>query len=483
MRRVALYLAGLALAASAVFFATYFFGRNTTLETELERLTAPKAAPPANRGQGIPSLQQVEAPPPAPERAADEPAGQPLGEGMTATRAPLEPPGMVIVVDGPALWQAAQGGDQPLLLPGLTAFINRPPAGLAIGLRSLSGPAQQCTQTDGIKRPGVWGPGELWAALDRATGFVQGPRNPAVAAVDAAQDLEELRGERAIVMLAGDEEACVGDLCGASAPQLGGGQRVHLVLLAHPPQPGAEPGMPEAGTALAPAPVFEPPWAPPYRCLAERTGGTVATASSPAELEASLRRVAGYLESALVVRAFHGTGEEVRGLSPDAGPAGWGVSVRPAGEGAPAVAAREAGLFPAAFALPAGVYVFKGRFGGQEKTAAVAVGPGERAEVRITFTTGELFVQALDDAGGEIVGDSAGFRCAWGAQVLQPAADETGTEKLVAETCSFPARFELTPGLYRLRARWRGRERVVEEVAVEAAGSAVRSVSFGEDNE
>jgi hypothetical protein len=104
------------------------------------------------------------------------------------------------------------------------------------------------------------------------------------------------------------------------------------------------------------------------------------------------------------------------------------------------------------------------------------VAPGERAEVRISFATGELFVQALDAAGGEIVGDSAGFSCAWGTEVLQ---GQEGEESVVASTCSFPSRLELAPGVYRVRARWKGLERSMDEVAVEGGASTVRAVSFG----
>jgi hypothetical protein len=124
--------------------------------------------------------------------------------------------------------------------------------------------------------------------------------------------------------------------------------------------------------------------------------------------------------------------------------------------------------------------VVKSRYGGQERTAAVAVAPGERAEVRVTFATGELFLQALDASGGEIVGDSAGFSCAWGADIFPAGGDES---QRVAGTCSFPARLELAPGTYRVRARWKGIERVIEEVTVEAGASAVRDVSFGKDGE
>jgi hypothetical protein len=235
--------------------------------------------------------------------------------------------------------------------------------------------------------------------------------------------------------------------------------------------------MPEAGSEATPPPVFEPEWAAPYRCLAERTGGSVSTVSTPEATEAALRRLAADLEAAVVVKAFHYTGQEVVGISPG-GEAGWGASVRRSTEdGAPA---QEVELYPAAFAVPSGVYVVKSRYGGQERTAAVSVAPGERAEVRVTFATGELFLQALDAAGGEIVGDSAGFRCAWGADVLSREGDDA---RPVASTCSFPARLELSPGTYRVRARWKGIERIVDEVTVEAGASAVRAVSFGEDKQ
>jgi hypothetical protein len=250
---------------------------------------------------------------------------------------------------------------------------------------------------------------------------------------------------------------------------------VHLILLARPPEPGAEPEMPEAGTAGAPAPVFDPVWAAPYRCLAERSGGTVAAAASASELETALRRIATDLESAIAVRAFRGNGQEIQGISPG-GETGWGVLLRPGGAEGGGEGSRMAELFPASFSLPGGVYLLKGRYGVQERTAAVAVAPGERAEVRISFPTGEVFVQALDAAGGEIAGDSTGFRCAWGAEVIQ---GEAGEESVVAATCSFPARFELPPGVYRVRAHWKGLERSIDEVAVEGGGSSVRTVSFG----
>jgi hypothetical protein len=404
------------------------------------------------------------------------PGGEPLGEGMSVKRSPLEPSGMVIVADLPAL--AAPGAGPVAPGAGLAAFLRQPPGGMNIGVRALAGAAGECGGTDTIA-PMAGGGGELPVAFERAAGLGQGPRNPAKAVEAAASDLEAVTGERVAVIITGGEEGCGADLCGAGAPPGGGAQRVHVILVAAPPLPGSEPEMPEAGSTAGPAPVFDPPWAAPYRCLAERSGGAIEVVTSAAGLEAALRRVAARLESAVAIRAYHYTGQELKGISPE-GAAAWGATLRPSGGTAGEGVSVEAGLFPAAFAVPAGVYLVKSRYAGQEKTAAVAVAPGERAEVRVTFATGELFVRALDAAGGEIVGDSAGFRCAWGADVLQ---GEEGEERTAAATCSFPVRVELPPGVYRVRARWKGVERVVEEVAVETGTSTVRTVSFGAESE
>jgi hypothetical protein len=472
-----LYLAALALASAAVFFATYFFGRNSSLEAELERLAAPRTAPDPGKSKGIPSLQRIETPPEAPA-SPPVPGGEPLGEGVVVSRSPLEPPGMVIVADLPALASSPGGGAQSSG-GGLAAFLSRPPAGLQVGMRALAGAESECGATDSLSGLGSsGGGGDLARALDAASGLGRGPRNPAKAVEAAAEELKAVPGERLIVIIAGGEEECRADLCGSAPPPGGSTQRIHVLLIAAPPQPGAEPGMPEAGFGVPP-PVFEPDWAAPYRCLAERSGGTVAAVSSPEATEAALRRIAGDLEAALVVKAFHFTGQEVVGISPG-GETGWGARVRRGGDVDAGTQTRESEIYPAAFSVPGGVYVVKSRYGGQERTAAVAVAPGERAEVRVAFATGELFLQALDAAGGEIVGDSAGFRCAWGADVFPGEGDDA---RPVASTCSFPARLELSPGSYRVRARWKGIERVVDEVTVEAGASAVRAVTFGEDEQ
>lgn len=480
MRKAIIYLVGLAAASTAVFFSTYLLGRHSSLETELERLTAPRVAPAPGKSKGIPSLQPVEVPPEVPA-APQGPVGEPLGEGMLATRSPLEPAGLVVVADLPALAQPA-GGEGPAIGGGLAAFLLRPPSGLQVGVRALAGAVGECNGVDAVKGPGTWGGGELAAAYAAASGIGLGPRNPARAVEAAAADLENVPGERVIVVIAGGGEGCAVDLC-SSAPAPGGSaQRVQVLLLLPPPPQGTAAAIPESGAAGTAQPHSEPAWAVPYRCLAARSGGTVAAVSSPAEIEAALRRIAGGLESAVVVRAFHYTGQEVKGLAPD-GESDWGASLR-LGAGAAGAAAgsetRESNIFPAAFAVSSGVYVVKTRYNGQERTAAVAVAPGERAEVRVTFATGELFLQALDASGGEIVGDSSGFRCAWGAEVFTRDGEEV---RQVTSSCSFPARLELAPGSYRVRAHWKGSERLIEEVTVEAGASAVHAVSFGKEPE
>ncbi len=476
MRKTLLYLAALAVAAVVVFLATYLLGRHPSLEAELERLTSPRAAPDSGKSRGIPSLQLPETPPEAPV-APPDPGGEPLGAGILVNRSPLEPAGMVIVADVPALASASRD-ETASFAGGLAAFLSRPPAGLRVGLRALAGAAGQCGTTDALSGLGQGGGAGLATALDPASGLGLGPRNPAGAVRAAAEDLASVPGEHCLVIVAGGEEGCGADLCGADAPPGGPAQRIHVLLLAARPQPGTDPGMPDAGSAGTPPPVFEPSWAVPYRCLADRSGGTVTAATSPAELEAALRRIAGTLESAIVVKAFHYTGQEIRGISPG-GDVGWGATLR-SGVGTRAGSPTfESDLFPTAFAVSPGVHVVKARYAGQERTAAVAVAAGERAEVRITFATGELFLQALDAAGREIVGDSSGFRCAWGADILPGGSEEPGA---VASTCTFPARLELAPGTYRIRARWKGVERVIEEVTVEAGASTVRAVSFGKDD-
>jgi len=115
----------------------------------------------------------------------------------------------------------------------------------------------------------------------------------------------------------------------------------------------------------------------------------------------------------------------------------------------------ESGLFPAAFAIPQGVYVVKARYGDRSGPPRSPWPPGERAEVRVTFATGELFLQALDAAGGEIVGDSAGF-AALGADVFP--AGKRGI-RAGGKHVQLPARWSWLRDLS-VRARWKGIERL-----------------------
>jgi len=477
MRRAMLYLAALAVAAIAVFLATYLLGRHPSLEAELERLTAPPTAPELGKSRGIPSLQPAEAPAEAPV-APPDPGGEPLGAGILVSRSRLEPAGMVIVADVPALAQVP-GDETPSFARGIAAFLSRPPAGLRVGLRALAGAVGECGATDSLLDLGQGGGGEFALALDAGSGRGLGPRNPGGAVQAATDQLSAVAGLRYIVVVAGGEEGCNADFCGALARAGVPGQPVHVILLAPRLHLSSDSGVPDAGSTGSLPAVFEPAWAAPYRCLADRSGGTVASVSSPAELEAALRQITGTLESAVVVRGFHYTGQEILGASPG-GDAGWGVALHRGTNAGAGIRLVNSELFPAAFAVSQGVYVLKMRYRGQQRTAAVAVASGERAEVRVTFATGELFLQALDAAGREIVGDSTGFRCAWGADVF-PGGDEESQP--LAGTCSFPAHLELAPGTYRVRARWKGIERVIEEVTVEAGANSVRAVSFGFEEE
>ena len=473
MRKAVLYVAALFVAAVVVFLATYLLGRHQSLDAEFGRLTAPRPAPSQEKSRGIPSLHPVEAPPEAQVEPQTQ-GGEPLGEGITVSRSPLESPGLIVVADLPGL-SPVPGEETSSFAGGLAAFLARPPEGLRVGVRALGGVVGACGATDAVLGFGQRAGGELAAALDPAGGLGRGPRNPAGAVASAADDLSPVNGERAIIILAGGEEGCPADLCGAAPPPGGPRQRIHVLLLAPRLQADADTALPGAADAGTPQPVFEPSWASPYRCLADRSGGSVAAVSSAEELEQALRRIADTLESTVVVKAFHFTGQEISGVSPG-GDAGWGATLRRSTDAAGGGRAIESAAFPAAFPVSRGVYVLKARFAGQERTAAVAVAAGERAQVRVTFATGELFTQAVDAAGREIVGDSAGFRCAWGVDVFPAGSDEA---RPLASTCSFPARLELAPGTYRVRARWKGDERVIDEVTVEAGASVVRDVSFG----
>jgi hypothetical protein len=460
-RAVVLYLAGLAAAAAAVFFLAFFLGRRPSLDQQLSRLTDPP--PPKGATSGIPSLRPQE---PVPEEApaAPVPEGQPLGEGARVVRSPRPQTGLAVAVDVAALARFEfPGASGPRThRDGLNRFFREAPPGLTVGLRSLEGAAGGCAGTNLLKSPGTWPADDLRIALDAP--LERGPLNPLKAVEEAGASLSAVPGERAVVLLAGGADGCGADLCAGELPPAVAGARIHVILLAPPPA-----GTEAAADAAAP-PVFDPPWAAPYRCLAERGGGTFSVATTPEALAEQLLRIARGLESVVVVRAFHGAGREVQGPSPE-GAAGWGVTLDDHGGGEGGGQVRAVRTLPASFPVPGGTYVLRGRYGGQEKTVAVAVAPQERAEVRLEFATGELFVEVRDEAEEELVGDTAGFGCIWGAEVRA-----AGEEAPLGSTCRFPAHFELSPGSYRVRVWSKGTERVLEDVSVDAADTVVRSV-------
>lgn len=461
MRKAYLYVSWLAIAATVVFFASYFSGRRPSLDEEMERLRRPREPVPA-KGQGIPSLRQ---PDPAPEPDASspqiEPGVQQLGEGATVTREPVAEPGLVLVLDTQALAAAPAGVREEL-----DRFLAHPPAGGRIGLRALAAPTAECGSVGSIRTPGPWSAEELRGALAAALASPAGPRDSVRALGEAERDLGEVPGSRAVVIVAGGGDGCGGDLCAASPDAAAAGTPVHVILV-----DGGAAGAGGVAAAGSGEAAGDPPWAAGYRCAADRSGGSLLRAAAAGDLERRLREVAQGIESAVTVRAFHGAGTEVQGTAPE-GEAAWGVTIAAPGGGEEG-AVRLSPSLPASFAVPAGTWVVRCRFRGIERVTAVAVAPGEHALVRVPFATGELYVEASDAAGGEIAGDSAGFGCPWGAAVLDAEGEE-----LVAESCVLPARFELPEGEYQVRVKWKGREEALTGVTVERGGSALRTVDF-----
>ena len=244
-------------------------------------------------------------------------------------------------------------------------------------------------------------------------------------------------------------------------------------------QPGTDPGMPDAGSAGTLPPVFEPAWAAPYRCLAERSGGTVAAVSSPAELEAALRRIAGTLESAVVVRGFHYTGQEIRGISPG-GDAGWGATLRPgAGAGAGAGCSSRISSRPRSRSPRVCTWSRRGT-GDRSGPPRSPWPPGSAPKCASPSRPGSCSCRRSTRRAGRSSATARGFAA---PGVPMSSRGAARNPRPVASTCSFPARLELAPGTYRVRARWKGIERVIDEVTVEAGASTVRAVSFGKENE
>lgn len=463
---MAAYLALLAAASAAAFAAAFLLGRKPSLEEELGRRAAP---PPGDRaGSGIPSLRPPPPPPPAPPLPPA--AERPLGEGLQVRLEPVASPGAVLVLDLESLelleQQTPEGPRR--LREGVLGFLRTPPGGVSIGLRTLDSDPGTCGATARMLAPGGWTGAELVGSFERALARERGPRNVLHAVERAAADMDPVPGERAVILVAGGEEQCGAYFCGEDAPPVPATMRVNVLRLS--PEPRASSGRWWDDVRDVFAPPADPWWVASLKCLAGRTGGSYAAVSDPGDLETALRRITRSLESALEVRVFHFTGQEVRGLPLEDGPQ-WGAEVAERGSDGPA--ALQSVSFPARFSLPAGSWDLKVWYAGLEKKATVVLAAGERAVVQAAFTTGELFVQARDPAGTEIVGDSAGFGCPWGAEVL---SDTDG--RLAARTCSLPARLELPTGSYRVRVHWKGQERIVEGISIENGATVVRAVAF-----
>ena len=460
MGKALLYVGGLALASVAVFFAVYFAGR-PSLEDEIARLRLPPAAP-SDRGRGIPSLQApVEVPPPPPPGGIE--VEQTVAEGIVVTRTPLSAPAIGIVIDLEGVGNGYRGA--------VASFFAQPPVPAAFAVRALSGAPGDCSGTHALRALGPWAPDALLAALDGGLAVVRGPRSPARAVEAAIADLDGAEGERAVIVIASGGDGCGDDPCTGAGPG-GTAARVHAVLLVSPEEAAAGNGAPRAPFETP----EEPAWVAGYRCLAERTGGTVALVASPGELGRRLRLVSQGLESTIVVRAFHGHEAEVRGIAPESSE--WGASLTARGATEGEVTVRLSPSLPAVFAVPAGTWDLRCQYNGVLRRAPVSVAPGERAEVRVTFATGELYVEARDSAGGEIAGDSAGFGCLWGVEIFPEEGEEA-----VAASCALPSRLELPAGSYRVLVRWKDHELATGGVSVEAGGVAVRSVDFSASQE
>jgi Ca-activated chloride channel family protein len=454
MRKVFIYLAVLFAAAVIVFAITLTVGRSPSLERELAHRSALGRTEP--RSLTIPSLAPGEPEEAEPVEERPPPEVQQLTKDITVTRYVQEEAAMVLLLDGDALSQPGR------FQQGLRGFFHRLPASVEIGLRSLSGArAGDCTGTALLRAPGPWSASELTRALKDAP--YEGPRNISFGLEEAAADLGEVSGERAVVVVTGGDEGCGGTPCRvAEALQESAEEaRIFTVLLRPPPDYSSFYGE-------------EPPlvWQSRMECMAERGRGAFYQASSAAELEAVLLEISSTLQPNLTVRVLHAEGREVTGVNVEKRDA-WGSSVTPSGAGPEQ--GRESNAFPAVFSLPSRSYDLEVRYLGQERRmSGLGLSPKERVEVQINFRAGELYVQPKDAAGEELVGSTEDFDCFWGVEVFSSGA--TGKEPV--RSCAFPAYFVLEPGTYTFRT-WMGEsETWTEEVKVAEGETTVKSVVF-----
>ncbi len=461
MRKVVIYLLGLAVAAAAVFVLAYGFGRRASLEQELARRTTAGLA--EDRSLTIESLRPPEEETGSDDEEAAPPETHQLGNGVTIRRYPQEEAGMALLVDGEML-SPGGGGYASLgrFRPGLEEFLSRLPAGVRAGLRLLgSGVPGDCGATFQL-RPGDARDGRALREV-LATAPQGGPRSIARALRDGAADLAEGAGERAMVVITGGDEECGGIPCQMAA-DLGffaGAVKVYVVILLPPPfeDPYA-----------APPPV----WQARMQCVADKGGGELFEVSSPGELRDALARIAASLRPNLTVRAFHAADREIEGTSLER-PQNWGVRVSRSGDPSGAVVSNS---FPAVFSVPAGTFDLQAWYYGKQLEAGrLGLTDAEMVDVQVNFRSGELYLQVKDGAGEEMVGDTTDFNCFWGAEVFEGSDRDSDH----GSSCAFPAYFVLRPGTYTVRL-WNGpRDHWLEEVVVREQETTVETVTFKEE--
>jgi len=461
MKKFLIYLVVLFTSAVIVFFLVYTLGRQPSLEQELARRTTYRRPEP--RSLTIPSLKPEE-----PEEVEEievlpPPRVSRLNHDVTVTRYPQEEAAMVLLLDPGILSPGAGRGYPPLgrFRGGLEGFFRRLPANVGTGLRSLAGVMEgDCTGTVQLKGPGAWPAGELAQVLQGAS--AEGPRSISVGLGEAAADLAQVRGEKAVVIVTGGDEECGGAPCQVAAALQESPQPVRTFIVVLRPPRSASP----YGDLPPPA------WQSRMECMTERGGGVLYEATSGGELEEILLEIASTLQPNLTVRVLHAAEREVKGVNVETRDA-WGAAVLPTG--GPAEEKQAGNRLPAVFSLPSGDYDLEIWYRGQERhLRGLPLSSRERVEVQANFRAGELYVQPRDDAGEELVGDTAGFDCFWGVEIFH--RDDLTRDYGAA--CSFPAYFVLEPGSYTIRI-WNGEEEAwVEEVAVKEGETTVESVVF-----
>jgi hypothetical protein len=331
-------------------------------------------------------------------------------------------------------------------------------------LRSLSGAFKgDCSGTVQLKPCGAWPPAELRNALGAHAS--SGPRSLSQGLIDAAADLAEVPGEQAIVILTGGDEECGGAPCQVVAslklanPQL----KIFVVVLRSS----------EGGWPVGERP--PPLWQSRMECLAERGEGALYQAGNGGELKEILLQIASSIQPNLTVRIFHSAEREVTGLDVEQRNA-WGAAVS---TGVDQGGSRTLGnFFPAVFSLPEGGYELITWYRGQEKKLeGLNVSAHERVEVKVNFRSGELYVEAKEGDGEELVGATGGFDCFWGVELFN--RDDLNRDSGTA--CSFPAYFVLRPGSYTIRG-WKGSNDIwVENVKIVEGETTVKTLVFREE--